>query len=117
MSYIKIEGYKSIKKTVLPLNPVNILIGSNGSGKSNFISFFEMVHCIYENRLTEFIALNGGTERFLHKGHKQTSMIKGEVSHEGSVYEFELREGDGRFIIAYESIGKQSGVDGSEVDF
>ena len=59
MSYVKIEGFKSIRKAALPLRPINILIGSNGSGKSNFISFFEMVHCIYENRLTEFIALNG----------------------------------------------------------
>ena len=27
----------------------------------------------------------GGPERFLHKGHKMTSMIKGDVSHKGSV--------------------------------
>ena len=91
MSHIKIEGYKSIRKVALPLKPINILIGSNGSGKSNFISFFEMLHCIYEKRLTEFVALNGGTERFLHKGHRQTSMIKGEVSHKGSVQVFHAR--------------------------
>lgn len=76
MNYIKIEGYKSIEKIALALNPINILIGSNGSGKSNFLSFFEMLHSMYEKRLTEYIALNGGTDRFLHKGHRTTSMIK-----------------------------------------
>ncbi|WP_370409010.1 AAA family ATPase [Tenacibaculum dicentrarchi] len=40
IDYIEIEGYKSIKHTKLDLKPINILIGSNGSGKSNFISFF-----------------------------------------------------------------------------
>ena len=87
MNYIKIEGYKSIKKMALTLNPINILIGANGSGKSNFLSFFEMLHSIYEKRLTEFIALNGGTDRFLHKGHKATNMIKAEVAFEGNTYE------------------------------
>jgi predicted ATPase len=39
MDYIKIAGYKSIKDIHLDLMPINILIGANGSGKSNFISF------------------------------------------------------------------------------
>jgi predicted ATPase len=44
---IKIEGFKSIKKLDLKLTPINILIGSNGVGKSNFISFFKLVNNIY----------------------------------------------------------------------
>ncbi|MBI4855485.1 MAG: AAA family ATPase [Acetobacterium woodii] len=35
---IRIENYKSIKKTVLTLNDINVLVGENGSGKSNVIS-------------------------------------------------------------------------------
>ena len=75
MNSIFISGYKSFKAVELKLNPINILIGANGSGKSNFLSFFEMLHCIYEKRLTEYVALNGGTERFFHKGLKVTDMI------------------------------------------
>ena len=52
---IKIEGYKSIKKLDLELKPINILIGSNGVGKSNFLSFFKLVNNIYEQRLYCFI--------------------------------------------------------------
>jgi AAA15 family ATPase/GTPase len=40
MDYIRISGYKSIKPERIDLKPINILIGANGSGKSNFI-FFE----------------------------------------------------------------------------
>lgn len=56
MNSISISGYKSFKAVDLKLNPINILIGANGSGKSNFLSFFEMLHCIYEKRLMAAIA-------------------------------------------------------------
>ena len=36
---ITIEGYKSIEKQQLELNSMNILIGGNGAGKSNLLSF------------------------------------------------------------------------------
>lgn len=34
---IKIENFKSIQKLAIRLRPINILIGANGVGKSNFI--------------------------------------------------------------------------------
>ena len=40
---IIIENYKSIQKAKIPMRNLNVLIGSNGVGKSNFISFFELV--------------------------------------------------------------------------
>ena len=39
MDRIEIKGYKSIKELDLELAPLNILIGSNGSGKF-FFPFF-----------------------------------------------------------------------------
>ena len=55
MDYIKISGYKSIKDEKIDLKPINIFIGANGSGKSNFISFFEFltgcITAIYMNML------------------------------------------------------------------
>ncbi|MDR1847252.1 MAG: AAA family ATPase [Bacteroidales bacterium] len=43
MDKIEIKGYKLIKDLSLELKPINILIGANGSGKSNFISFFDFL--------------------------------------------------------------------------
>lgn len=43
MDYIEIKGYKFIREAKVELNPINILIGANGSGKSNFICFFEFL--------------------------------------------------------------------------
>ena len=41
---ITIRGFKSIKAVEgLELNPINVLIGANGSGKSNFIEVFSLL--------------------------------------------------------------------------
>ena len=46
---INIKNFKSIKDSGdIAIGPLNILIGSNGVGKSNFISFFKMLNSIYK---------------------------------------------------------------------
>jgi predicted ATPase len=39
MESIEIKGYKSVKDAKLDIRPINILIGANGAGKSNFLHF------------------------------------------------------------------------------
>ena len=79
MDRIYIKGFKSIKELELPLRPINILIGANGSGKSNFLSFFEFLQQIYHKNLQGYIALNGGIEKFLYNGSKITQKILGKL--------------------------------------
>lgn len=102
---IEIEGFKSIRKLNLDLNPINILIGSNGVGKSNFISFFKLVNNIYEQRLQQY-SLKNGSDNLLHYGRKQTSQIKGYLSFGNNAYSFELQPNDagGLFISEEKSI-------------
>ncbi len=76
---IKIEGYKSIKDLDLELKQINILIGSNGVGKSNFLSFFKLVNNIYEQRLQNFVAKQGGADNLLHFGRKVTDVVEGNI--------------------------------------
>lgn len=75
MDYIEIQGYKSIKKARVELAAINILIGSNGSGKSNFISFFEFLNKLYDRKINEYVALKGGEEKIFHKGSSITDLI------------------------------------------
>ena len=44
LNKISIENYKSIEKVEIDIKDINILIGSNGAGKSNFISFFKLLN-------------------------------------------------------------------------
>ena len=55
IDYLEIKGYKSIKNLELEMKPINILIGSNGVGKSNFVSFFKLINAIFNERLQKYI--------------------------------------------------------------
>ncbi len=75
LSHIKIEGFKSIKTLDLKMNSINVLIGANGSGKSNFISVFRLLDLIYKQKLQTYVLTNGRAERFLHFGSQKTDAI------------------------------------------
>lgn len=75
---ISIKGYKSISydnPAQLSLGDVSILLGANGAGKNNIISFFKMMNAMTKGCLQMFLAQNGGNEFFLHYGAKATRQL------------------------------------------
>ena len=72
---ITIEGYKSIKEQTVELFPINILIGGNGIGKSNFISAFTLIHNLYERNLQNYVLTKGGSDSLLYMGKKETDHL------------------------------------------
>lgn len=74
---IKIINYKSIRNESISLRNLNVLIGSNGVGKSNFISFFELVKRLFNQQLGSYILENGGVNRFFHQGVKHSTHLSG----------------------------------------
>ena len=106
MDYIEINGYKSIKSTHIDLAPINILIGANGSGKSNFISFFDFLNRVFNRKINDYIALNGGANKFLHKGEKQTDTISFRMEFDNGVngYSAQLKSGTDGFVFTDERL-------------
>jgi predicted ATPase len=81
LDYITIQGFKSIASIEkLPLRPINVLIGANGSGKSNFIGAFAFLHAIREGRLRDTVTAAGGAEKLLHFGSKTTKEMYFQLS-------------------------------------
>lgn len=77
LDQISIHGYKSIRALVnFPLGPLNVLIGANGAGKTNFISFFALLNQIVQNNLQVSVAQSGGANSLLYFGQKITAEIK-----------------------------------------
>lgn len=69
---VKIQGYKSIKEQIIELRPINILLGSNGVGKSNFISSFGFIRDVYNQDLQYHVMKKGGVDSLLHYGSATT---------------------------------------------
>ncbi|HCX21129.1 MAG TPA: hypothetical protein DHN29_04385, partial [Cytophagales bacterium] len=112
LEYLEIEGYKSIKELKIELRPINILIGSNGAGKSNFISFFKLLRAIFNQRLQRFVLEEGKADNLLYFGRKTTKELYGSVyfrdDHDKVAgYGFRLVPSkEGRLFFSNEGIGK-----------
>jgi len=87
---LEIEGFKSIRELRLDVRPLNVLIGANGAGKSNFISVFGLLRHIIEGRLQFYVAQAGGADSILHFGRKRTSELKLRFSSGDMRYEAKL---------------------------
>ena len=72
LKHIRIEGFKSIARLDLPMENINILIGANGAGKTNLISVFTFLSHLSQGKLRNYVATEGGAERFFHFGTRHT---------------------------------------------
>ncbi|OQX97050.1 MAG: hypothetical protein B6I20_13500 [Bacteroidetes bacterium 4572_117] len=62
----------------LELKPINVFIGSNGAGKSNFVSFFKMVHAIFNRQLQRYV-IEEKADSLLYFGRKVTEKLYGKL--------------------------------------
>ncbi|NJD01763.1 MAG: DUF2813 domain-containing protein [Ruminiclostridium sp.] len=75
LNRIRISGFKSICEMELELKNLTVLIGANGAGKSNFVSFFRLLNYMTSNSLPSYIAEKGGANSLLHFGIKTTTSL------------------------------------------
>ena len=95
---IRIRGFRSLADVEIEALPrAAVLIGANGSGKSNFIRFFEMVSwMIGSGRLAEFVQKNGGADDQLFGGSKISPTMEAELA-----IRTENGRNDYRFVFTY----------------
>ncbi|GIH73016.1 AAA family ATPase [Sphaerimonospora thailandensis] len=72
---ITVEGYTSIRSACVELRDLNVLVGANGAGKSNFISALAMLGRIVDGELNLFVGQAGGASALLHNGSKGDARI------------------------------------------
>ena len=97
LDYITVKGFKSIASIEeLKIGPLTVLIGPNGSGKTNFIGVFSFLNAVREGRLQEYVIKAGGADKILHFGSRVTKQLHIHVS---------FREGRDQYEIALEPDG------------
>jgi predicted ATPase len=71
LKFLSINGFKSIHALAdFELSNLNVIVGANGAGKSNFVSLFRMLRAMSEEGLANFVTENGGADGFFLEGLK-----------------------------------------------
>jgi len=94
-----VKGYKSIDGRTgqrIPFGDVTVLLGANGSGKSNLVSFFKMLNFMTTGALQQYVG-KYGVSHLLFYGPKHTESISFELVFESEAardtYEMKLAYG------------------------
>lgn len=113
LSSLELRGFKSIAfdaPLTLHFGDVNILLGANGAGKSNIVSFFKMLSYMMSGSLQRFVAEAGTNQIFLHYGAKKTPALSATLRFDGGhdsydIYSFCLASAvPNRLIVSSEEI-------------
>jgi predicted ATPase len=87
---VVVEGFTSIRSAALTLNDVNVLVGANGAGKSNFVRALSMLGRIVDSELGLFVGLSGGANALLNIDPTAPKAIHLEVESAVGGYSAEL---------------------------
>ena len=103
---LSISGFKSIRKMEnLHLSNLNVLIGANGAGKSNFVAYFRLLSELVEGRLQVWASKQGGADRILSYGVKETSALTTSIRFGANGYDIVLEPTvDGGFTFTSEML-------------
>jgi predicted ATPase len=76
LTSVAASGFRSIAKVDLTLGRLNVLVGANGAGKSNFVGLFTLLGRLVERKLQLHVRQSGGPNAILTNGRKHTDQLK-----------------------------------------
>lgn len=83
---IVVEGFTSIRSATVQVRDLNVLVGANGAGKSNFVRALGMLGRIVDGELGLFTGLSGGANALLNGDAGTSGLIQLEVQSEAGRY-------------------------------
>ncbi len=93
---VTIRGFKSIERLEgFALGPLNVLIGANGAGKSNFIEFLRLARAVARGEIDAHLEAYGPAEGFYHRGPRRAARIEGELAFGEGAFTFAIEPDSG----------------------
>lgn len=112
---MEIKGFKSIDSEgqTIEFQPITVLLGANGAGKSNLVSFFRLLNAMMSGGLQRHVADQGFADSLLYFGGKTTPEMKARLQLQSTrsenEYEFVLeRNATGSLFVRDEKIQHQA---------
>lgn len=103
---IDLKGFKSIDSEgqQIEFGDVTVLLGANGAGKSNLVSFFKMLNYLTTEALQTYIGEQGFADSLLFYGAQTTPRVQAEICFEKEkddrdTYHFTLSHASGDILI------------------
>lgn len=91
---VYVNGYRSLEDIKIPVRPgLNILVGPNGGGKTNILSFFEFLSKLSDTAVDEAVSSHGGIGRVFTRRPENIYQPHMEGAISGSI-RFPMRNGD-----------------------
>lgn len=95
LARLTVRGFKSIAALEdFSLERLNVLIGANGAGKSNFIGLFRMLAEMLDGRLQLYVKSEDGPDALLFGGRKRTRLLEVELYFDRNAVRAERRHRD-----------------------
>lgn len=111
---IHIQQFKSIKDSdAIHLNGLNVLIGANGVGKSNFVDFFNLLGKIFHLQLQHYLPKNSTAERLMYFSPEGAGFLSGDITFDDALcshYHFKLKPNGRQLLFEEEALGNNSSL-------
>jgi len=95
LTHLSLTNFKSIASAEIPFQSLNVLIGANGSGKSNLVTFFNFIRAIANGGLQDYLAHSGGAQACVHScanRHEEKDVVAAmQFENEKGHYEYFIR--------------------------
>jgi predicted ATPase len=112
VTQLDVQGYRSLVDVSLPLRPLCVLIGPNGSGKTSFLEVIRLLQEAAEERLTDHLQNLGGVNALLSRFPNGPDRLKialgvdveSQKSEAPLSYRIEILPRDGSHVIPVERL-------------
>lgn len=72
---LEVENFRSLRRTKIPLGPLNVMVGPNGAGKTNVLDVFRFLADIIRLDIEPALASRGGYEGLAFRGGKKPPSV------------------------------------------
>lgn len=90
---IHVEGFRSIRTLRMRLSPVTVIVGENGTGKTNLYRALQLFQAAAAGTLARAIATDGGMESVLWAGARRKGPVRMRIGAKMDDFDFELALG------------------------
>ncbi|KPA11319.1 chromosome segregation protein SMC [Candidatus Magnetomorum sp. HK-1] len=117
---LNIKNYRSLKHITLPLNPLTVLCGLNGSGKSNIVDSIRFVKDSLKYGIKEAISKRGGNKDILCKTSNENEInihIEFSNSKLKGLYSFSIEIQEVKYNIKWEKLSIKTKKENKSIYF